>query len=122
LTLAGEPYLTAHKKEFYDFDKDQYPSGPAELHKDRLHELWHCFGGIGANPITRDHQATLGSDDDAMLVTRALYDHFLRPVAGETQCFHKASLPDVADLEGEQVDDSFIDRKWLVVVDYHAQA
>jgi hypothetical protein len=60
-----------------------------------------------------------GADDDAMLVDQVIYDHFLKPHAGLAQNIGDHRSTDFADLDGDEVDESFIGRKWLVVVDYH---
>ncbi len=94
---------------------DAYQAQITELvdqHPDALNQLWHRFGGTGEHPYTRDAYDDLGCDDDAMIVNQALYDRFL---AGDIGRFCET----FADLDGDPVDDWFIGRKWLVVVDYH---
>ena len=54
-----------------------------------------------------------------MPVDRFLYDRFLKPYAGADRNIGDDKLGDFADLDGDEVDESFIGRKWLVVVDYH---
>ena len=49
----------------------------------------------------------------------ALYDRFLEPVAGTADNLTAITFGDFVDLDCDEVDESFIGRKWLVVVDYH---
>lgn len=118
-TVLGEPYQEAIKREFPQFVNGYYPSDLAKLHKDGLDKLWHRFGAFGSNPITRSSYNHFGLDDDAMLVNRPLYDRFLAPHAGVAECLDGDSFGGFADLDRDDVDESFIGRKWLVVVDYH---
>ena len=83
---------------------------------------WFLIGGRFSGDLagisdaawqSRDRGARLGAEDDAMLVTDALYDRFLAPNeewSDEQSCI---------DLEYERLSRAFIGRKWLVVVDYH---
>jgi len=119
--LLGQAYEDALAEEFPEFVKDYYSAKLVELHKDGLDQLWQRFGGTGPNPITRSSYDEEGAEDDAMVVDRRLYDHFLKPLAGKATCVGDASpLADFIDLDGDEVDESFIGRKWLVVVDYHS--
>ncbi|HWY87053.1 MAG TPA: hypothetical protein VNX28_10030 [Gemmataceae bacterium] len=118
-TLLGDRYQDALKQVFPDFAKGYYPAELAKLHKDGLDKLWHRLGGTGANPLTRSSYDHYGADDDAMLVSPPLYDRFLKRVAGTADYIDGDSFGDFADLDFEEVDESFIGRKWLVVVDYH---
>jgi hypothetical protein len=93
---------------------DAYQAAMGQLldrHRDALNQLWHLFGGTGEHPHNRSDD-DLGFDDDAMIVNQALYDRFL---AGDPSRFCET----FADLDDESVDETFIGRKWLVVVDYH---
>jgi hypothetical protein len=84
----------------------------AEQHGDALDQLWQQFGGTGEHPHNRSSYHHRGCADDAMIVDQALYDHFLAEDPGKY-------CETFADLDGEPVDETFIGRKWLVVVDYH---
>lgn len=64
--------------------------------------------------LARDHGAKLGYEDDALLLTDDLYDEFLE----QYEEWSKADT-EYVDLEYEELDRSFIGRKWLVIVDYH---
>jgi hypothetical protein len=117
--LLGQPYQDALSQEFPEFAKGYYLANRAEFHKDGLNQLWQRLGGTGSNPMTRDSYAEHGADDDAMLVDQALYDQFLKPLAGNSVCLDEDWPHRFADLDDEAVNESFIGRKWLVVVDYH---
>jgi hypothetical protein len=98
-TLLGDPYQAAC-------------SQLASQHREALNQLWQRFGGTGEHPHNRDSYGDLGCDDDAMIIDQAIYDHFLAKGAGK-------SCETFADLDDEPVNETFIGRKWLVVVDYH---
>ena len=114
--VMGQPYQDALKLEFPDLT---IPSSLVETHKTSIDQLWRHFGGTGASPLARSGYDHLGSDDDAMIVDQLLYDHFLKPHDGSEKNVGGDDFTDFADLDGEDVDESFIGRKWLVVVDYH---
>ena len=116
----GKPYEEALAQEFPQFTNDYFDAELPNLHKHSLDELWQRFGGTGSHPLTRSSYVEHGEEDDAMLVDKALYDHFLKPLAGTDVCLDDKDLHRFADLDGDEVDDSFIGRKWLVVVDYHS--
>jgi hypothetical protein len=117
--ILGQPYKDALEQEFPEFAKGFYPSKLAEQHKTSLDQLWQRFGGTGSSPFTRSGYDELGADDDAMPVDQFLYDHFLKPYAGTDSQIGDDTLANFADLDGDEVDESFIGRKWLVLVDYH---
>ena len=64
-------------------------------------------------PYQRDTYKVDGYEDDAMLLTRELYDSVLYEFAGRAESDHHA------DLDFDDVSPGMIGRKWLVVVDYH---
>jgi hypothetical protein len=117
--ILGQPYKAALEQEFPEFTKGYYPSRLPKQHKTGLDQLWQRFGGSGNSPLTRSGYDELGANDDAMLVDQFLYDQFLKPYAGTDREIGDEQLTDFADLDGDDVDESFIGRKWLVVVDYH---
>jgi len=112
-TLLGEPYQAALGRDFPEIAAGWYPTSLVDTHRDRLNRLWRQFGGTGPSPLVRSSYDHLGCDDDAMVVDRALYDGFLAGYHGESD------RSEFADLDNESVDETFIGRKWLVVVDYH---
>ena len=83
--ILGQPYRDAFKQEFPEFTKGYFPSSLVEQHKAGLDRLWQRFGGTGSNPLNRSGYDHHGADDDAMLVDQFLYDHFLKPYAGNAQ-------------------------------------
>ncbi len=118
-TLLGDAYQAAFRQEFPKMASDYFPASLVDQHRDALNRLWQRFGGIGANPVTRSSYEELGDDDDAMQVDPDLYSHFLKPLAGKSTCLDGVSSHRFADLDGDDVDETFIGRKWLVIVDYH---
>jgi hypothetical protein len=82
----------------------------------RFQSLWDMYApeeyrGI---PIQRDTYQETGYEDDAMLLTRELYDALLKEYEGKEEFEHHA------DLEYDEVSPAMIGKKWLVVVDYHS--
>ena len=119
-TLLGRKYQTAFKREFPQFANSWYPRDLVDQHRDELNWFWHRFGGKDDHPIARSGWRDQGSDDDAMPVNRRLYGRLLKDHHGyATNRPGVGSICDFADLDNESLEDSFIGRKWLVVVDYH---
>ncbi len=118
-TLLGQPYKAAFAQQFPDMATDFYPATLIDTHRGRLDQLWQAFGGTGPSPVTRDSREQLGYKDDAMVVDQALFDHFLAHYRDEPFRLERGDHCKFADLENESVDETFIGRKWLVVVDYH---
>jgi hypothetical protein len=117
-TLLGKSYVNALRKKFPETE-GMVSTRWVEEHRDELDQLWRRHGGAGDGPITRSSYESYGADDDAMPVTGALYQHFLGEYTGESRV--KDSLRcRFIDLDDEPVDETFIGRKWLVVVDYHS--
>jgi hypothetical protein len=117
--LLGQPYKDALAQDFPQFTNGFFYSRLVDEHKAGLDKLWHRFGGSGNHPLLRSGYDHFGNDDDAMPVDRFLYDRFLKPHAGTATNAGGAEPTDFADLDGDEVDESFIGRKWIVVVDYH---
>jgi hypothetical protein len=67
----------------------------------------------------RDMYEEFGYEDDAMLVTRTLYNAFLKEYEGRDSQGDNHWVA-FSDLNYEAVNPDFIGRKWLVVVDYHS--
>lgn len=67
----------------------------------------------GLMPYWRNPYQDEGYEDDAMVLTQALYDALLKDYAGKDESEHHA------DLEYEPVSPAMVGKKWLVVVDYH---
>jgi hypothetical protein len=117
--IVGQPYQEALAQEFPELTNDSFPSSQLEQRKEGLDRLWQRFGGTGMHPLLRRGYDDYGAGDDAMPVDQFLYDRFLKPYAGTDSLIGNDKLADFADLDGDEVDESFIGRKWLVVVDYH---
>ncbi len=113
----GQPYKDALEQEFPQFTNGLFASTLGDDYKTGLDEIWQRFGGTRGHPLCRSNYDQLGADDDAVLVDQFLYERFLKP--GFTGSIHGTASPDVTDLDGDDIDESFIGRKWLVVVDYH---
>jgi len=113
--LLGQTYEDALHREFPKLFRSWCSDALVKKHRQGLNQLWRRFGGRDNHPITRSGYEELGFDDDAMLVDRALYDHFLKPYSA----LESDEDGKFADLDNEPLDESFIGRKWLVVVDYH---
>ena len=116
-TLIGNAYRKALERKFpqtVGLVSTQWVKG---RRKD-LDQLWRQHGGIGCSPLTRESYGQFGYNDDAMLVTDALYEHLLAEYAGQARSGDDLHCHFI-DLDDEPVDETFIGRKWLVVVDYH---
>jgi hypothetical protein len=118
-TLIGECYRETLKQRFPKLAGDYYTEADAKAHADALDALWREYGGSGPSPFNRSGYEQLGYDDDAQPVDRTLYEHFLAEYRGESDRKENSYRCKFADLGGEEVDDSFIGRKWIAVVDYH---
>jgi len=82
--------------------------------KKKILKVWGDEGGVGLCPFYRDSYSEFGYEDDAVLVTKEIYDKFLKEYEGmETDNEH------FWDLEYEDVSEKFIGNKYLVLVDYH---
>jgi len=68
----------------------------------------------GEMPYWRDQYREHGYEDDAMVVTRELYDALLKAYEGQEDS------DEHADLDWTPVSPEMVGTKWLVVVDYHA--
>jgi hypothetical protein len=113
--LLGQDYQEAFRRDFPDFTNGWFATSLIEKHRAGLDQLWLRFGGCGSHPITRSGYDELGEEDDATLIDATVYEHFLKQYHG----FDIADDPHFADLDSDPVDDWFIGRKWLVVIDYH---
>ena len=82
----------------------------------RFQEMWDAAAPsdyIGI-PIQRDTYKTDGYADDAMILTRGIYDGLLKQYEGREDSEHHA------DLDFEPVSPEMIGKKWVVVIDYHS--
>jgi hypothetical protein len=111
----GSAYDQALQSECPELAGKFFTQDAIERNRDKLTELWSRFGGKGVSPYLRDAYSHYGDEDDAMKVDRAIYDAVLRRYSGESECGHVEFM----DLDGDPVRESFIDRKWVAVIDYH---
>jgi hypothetical protein len=112
--LQGQAYEDDFKAQFPELVAGRITDRQIAKQRAALDQFWRRSGGRDCHPLVRTGYEELGYDDDARLIDRALYDRFLQEYAG--QDFGDGEF---ADLDGDTVDESFIGRKWLVVVDYH---
>jgi hypothetical protein len=117
-SLIGPAHREALKERFPKL-AGWYGERDVEPHRAALDALWREFGGAGPSPYRRHDCANTGYDDDALPVDQAIYDRFLAAYRGESERKADSWHRTFADLDGEDVDDSFIGRKWIAVVDYH---
>jgi hypothetical protein len=110
----GDAYKNEVRGRFPELAGQWYYPSVIERHAAELDALWQAHGGAGPSPYTRSGYEELGYDDDALLLTDQLYDALLIEHEGAS-----VNRPDYADLNNEELERSFIGRKWLVVVDYH---
>ncbi|HVS34964.1 MAG TPA: hypothetical protein VMS17_05240 [Gemmataceae bacterium] len=111
----GQDYQDAFRAEFPQIAEGGYPATLINKHRAGLNGLWRRFGGREDHPATRSNYRPLGYDDDAMLIDRIRYESFLKPFIGSDA----EDNFEFADLDSEPVAESFIGRKWLVVIDFH---
>jgi hypothetical protein len=117
-TLMGDAYeqkLTATLPQLTDRYSRVYRKERAQ----ELNALWREFGGDGPSSLLRDDIGDVGYDDDAMPLDRALYEKLLTAHAGESISHGDDSTCEFVDLNNEELDETFIGRKWIAVVDYH---
>jgi hypothetical protein len=118
-TLIGQPYQDAINDRFPKL-AGWYSDRDLEPHRAALDALWHEFGGDGASPFNRSAYEEWGYSDDAMPVDKALYDRFLAAYTGQSDGEEDNAPGRFADLDGDSADESFIGRKWIIVIDYHS--
>lgn len=117
-SLIGKQFLEALKARFPDLPIDHHPASLADTHADDFNTIWSGCGGIGPNPYSRCSYEDCGYEDDAMPLTRELYDALLAEYEGSSTD-HDGNFCGYADLDSDVLSPDFIGQKWLVVVDYH---
>lgn len=113
-TLIGDRYRKAVTARFPDMAAPFVPQSMIDARANELDELWRDIGCAGQSPFTRSTYASLGYHDDAMPLTRELYDALLAQHEGLSE-----DREHYCDLDYEDVTPDFIGQKWLIVVDYH---
>lgn len=115
-TILGKPYRAALAERFPKLT-GRYSDSDVAPHHAALDALWREFGGDGPSPYNRDAYAEFGYDDDALAVDQTLHDMFIERYRDKADCDDGSCR--FADLDGDEVSESFIGRKWLLIVDYH---
>ncbi len=115
----GQTYREALLAAFADIVEGWYPERLTQKYPDRLNDIWREVGGTEISPLNRKGYDELGDEDDAMRIDRFLYDKFLREFDGKVCDWPRNDRCSFCDLDDEPVDEAYIGRKWLVVVDYH---
>ena len=118
-TLIGEKFRAAVVARFPEMAKGYWPESLIVTHRDELDAIWRNYGGCGPSPYTRDGYDMLGNSDDAMPLTRKLYDALLVPYEGESLVL-EGHHGQYLDLDDDPLQPDAIGHKWLVVVDYHS--
>ena len=116
-TAIGESYRAALIARFPEMAKDWWPHSLVDTNREELDAIWQAHGGTGPSPYARNDGIGFGYPDDAMLVTRELYDGLLATYEGDSLV--NDGYCEYCDLEDEPLHPDFIGSKWLVVVDYH---
>jgi hypothetical protein len=119
-TVIGDVYRDKLAATFPEFTASYYSTDRVKERAGELDALWQEFGGSGPSSLNRDAYREFGYDDDAMLLDRTLYDKFLITHAGALSSHGDDGACEFIDLDDEDVDESFIGRKWIAVVDYHS--
>lgn len=118
-TLIGEKYCDAVVARFPEMAKGFWPTSLIDTHRDEFDAIWRDHGGSGPSPYARSSYVELGYPDDAMLLTRELYDALLAPHEHESLVL-EGGHDHYLDLDDEPLQPDAIGHKWLVVVDYHS--
>jgi hypothetical protein len=118
-TLMGDRYRHKFEAAFPEFT-GFYSEDRVKERAEELDRLWREFGGSGPSSLNRDAYENLGYEDDAMPLDKVLYDHFLAGFEGESGRRDDLCHCQFVDLDNEELDDTFIGRKWIAVVDYHS--
>ena len=118
--LLDQEQLRKYWDEFNRQELTNILNTKAEIQREKAHKLFmEYFPDFkGEIPVYRNLYIGNGYPDDAMIVTKELYDKVLKQYEGEPD-YEEDGL-EFADLECECVDESFIGNKWVVVVDYHS--
>jgi hypothetical protein len=116
----GEDYRQQFAQQFPQFALDFYTEDAVKAHAVALDDLRRKSGGSGPSSLSRDAYAVLGYDDNAMPLDQTLHDRLVSDYEGQTRHHEGGNHCQFADLDDEELDESFIGRKWIAVVDYHS--
>jgi hypothetical protein len=119
-TLMGDDYRNRLKERFPQFATGSFSDADVKAQSVALDELWRESGGSGLSPLTRSSYEGEGYPDDAMPLNQTLYDRLLSNFEGQTRHHAEGNHCEFVDLNDEELDESFIGRKWIAVVDYHS--
>ncbi len=122
---SGE-LLTGNNTAFYDKSKeligesDQFISQDGtKAHAKELNQYWAELGGQDEHPWLRDNYDHWGYEDDAQILTPETYE-LIRKYEGDwTHEEGEWSHLVYVDLDQDELNNEFIGKKWIVVVDYH---
>ena len=112
--LRGDAYFQEAKKLVDSERKGGLTYKEIQEHAESLQQLWTDMGFQGENPLTRDQYKATGYPDDAMVVSKDLYETVLKEYEG---VYEKEGA--FWDLDRDPVSRAYIGNKWIVVVDYH---
>ena len=117
-------------KAFYEeFDKKHGWWTPSkETDKSRRTQALRMFKKYfpnfkGEMPYWRDNYKDGGYEDDAQLLDKKLYKAAVKQYEGKGEwgCVKDDGQVEIIDLDDEEINKDLIDKRWLVVVDYHSQ-
>lgn len=117
---SGQIQLALSKSDFYGVVKKKFSGHEFGLTMEEtkknakeIQKIWKDMGFKGKDPFARDSYANLGCVDDAMLVTKEIYEKILKEYEGQDE------EEGFVDLDFNMCSKDFIGTKWIVVVDYH---
>jgi hypothetical protein len=108
-------YRRALHKRFPELTQNCWEYSIVEQNINELDLLWQRYGGKGPSRFTRSTFENYGYADDAMIVSKKLYDRLLLPYAGISY-----DPEAYMDLDNEVLGPSIVGHKWLVLIDYHS--
>lgn len=101
-----------------------YSTHEVEENKDKFQKVWESLGQKSLNPYNRSSYDSLGQEDDAQIVNKKIYEKILKEYEdSEDGVSEKGEWGDISyvDLDYDNpTPETFIDKKWVVVVDYHS--
>ena len=104
-----------------------YSDAELKANKKAIQKIWEGLGGKGDSPFTRDTYLDMGYEDDAMMVTKNIFNNVIKDmfqdyeygkVAKDT--WHvKLIVLDEGDYPETLTEESIVGKYWAVIVDYH---
>jgi len=87
---------------------------------------WFVIGGRWSGMLSGDFKSKrnnyleLGYEDDAQILTKRLYKKFIvEEWEGNEVYFSGEEIAEYVDLNSDGISLEYVDKKWLIVVDYH---